>query len=93
MGNVREEVLRMRLRPVFFVVLLLAGFYLVTTHLSSTGGLQPWLTAMHAPGSAAAPAATVESLGGTGGQFDLSVASAAPAYDEEEQQNIAVRCV
>jgi S1-C subfamily serine protease len=80
----------MKLRPVFLVVLLLAGFYLVTTHLSSTGGLQPWLAAMHAPGSSSAPAATVESLGGTGGQFDLSVASAAPAYDEEEQQNIAV---
>jgi S1-C subfamily serine protease len=80
----------MKFRPVLFVVLLLAGFYLVTTHLSSTGGLQPWLAAMHAPGAAAAPAATVQSLGGTGGQFDLSVASAAPAYDEEEQQNIAV---
>jgi S1-C subfamily serine protease len=83
----------MKLRPVVFVILLLAGFYLVTTHLASTGALAPWLAAMHGagtPGTAAAPAATVESLGGTGGQFDLSVASAAPAYDEEEQQNIAV---
>jgi S1-C subfamily serine protease len=83
----------MKLRPVVFVVVLLAGFYLVTTHLASTGALAPWLAAMHgpgAPGSAAVPAATVQSLGGSGGQFDLSVASAAPAYDEEEQQNIAV---
>jgi S1-C subfamily serine protease len=73
--------------------LLLAGFYFVTTHLASTGALAPWLAAIHGagtPGSAAVPAATVQSLGGTGGQFDLSVASAAPAYDEEEQQNIAV---
>jgi S1-C subfamily serine protease len=83
----------MKLRPVVFVVLLLAGFYLVTTHLASTGALAPWLAAMHvpgAPGEAAVPAATVQSLGGAGGQFDLSVAAAAPAYDEEEQQNIAV---
>jgi S1-C subfamily serine protease len=83
----------MKLRPVGFVILLLAGFYFVTTHLASTGALAPWLAAIHgagAPGSAAVPAATVQSLGGTGGQFDLSVASAAPAYDEEEQQNIAV---
>jgi S1-C subfamily serine protease len=83
----------MKFRPVLFVVLLLAGFYLATTHLASTGALAPWLAAMHGtgtPGAAAMPAATVQSLGGTGGQFDLSVASAAPAYDEEEQQNIAV---
>jgi S1-C subfamily serine protease len=83
----------MKLRPVVFVVVLLAGFYFATTHLASTGALAPWLAAMHgpgAPGSAAVPAATVQALGGTGGQFDLSVASAAPAYDEEEQQNIAV---
>jgi S1-C subfamily serine protease len=83
----------MKLRPVVFVVVLLAGFYLATTHLASTGALAPWLAAMHgpgAPGSATVPAATVQALGGTGGQFDLSVASAAPAYDEEEQQNIAV---
>jgi S1-C subfamily serine protease len=83
----------MKLRPVGFVILLLAGFYFVTTHLASTGALAPWLAAIHGagtPGSAAVPAATVQALGGTGGQFDLSVASAAPAYDEEEQQNIAV---
>jgi len=83
----------MKLRPVGFVILLLAGFYFVTTHLASTGALAPWLAAIHGagtPGSAAVPAATVQSLGGTGGQFDLSVASAAPAYDEEEQQNVAV---
>jgi len=37
------------------------------------------------------PAATgIESLRGTDGAFDLNVASAAPAFDSEEQQNIAV---
>jgi len=79
----------MKLRPVVFVVLLLAGFYLVTTHLASTGALAPWLAA-HTPGAAAGPAATIDSVRGVGGSFDLTEASAAPAYDEEEQQNIAV---
>jgi S1-C subfamily serine protease len=79
----------MKFRPVLFVVLLLAGFYLVTTHLASTGALAPWLAA-HTPGAAAEPAATIDSVRGIGGSFDLTEASAAPAYDEEEQQNIAV---
>jgi S1-C subfamily serine protease len=79
----------MKLRPVVFVVLLLAGFYLVTTHLASTGALAPWLAA-HTPGAAAGPAATIDSVRGVGGSFDLTEASAAPSYDEEEQQNIAV---
>jgi S1-C subfamily serine protease len=76
----------MKLRPVLLVVLLLTGFYLVTTHLASTGALAPWFNAMHAP---AAPWNSVQT-NGTNGAFDMTVASAAPAYDEEEQQNIAV---
>jgi S1-C subfamily serine protease len=77
----------MKYRPVLLVVLLLTGFYLVTTHLASTGALAPWLAAMHASGGSAAG---VESLRGQDGAFDLNVASAAPAFDTEEQQNIAV---
>ncbi|MGD0796148.1 MAG: trypsin-like peptidase domain-containing protein [Acidobacteriaceae bacterium] len=84
----------MKLRPVLLVVALLAGFYLVTTHLASTGALAPWLAAMHVPGTrgaAAGPAATtIDAVRGLGGSFDLTEASAAPAYDTEEQQNIAV---
>ena len=76
----------MKYRPVLLVVLLLTGFYLVTTHLASTGVLAPWLAAMHASGSAT----SIESLRGQDGAFDLNVASAAPAFDAEEQQNIAV---
>jgi S1-C subfamily serine protease len=76
----------MKYRPVLLVVLLLTGFYLVTTHLASTGALAPWLAAMHASGSAA----SIESLRGQDGAFDLNVASAAPSFDTEEQQNIAV---
>ena len=76
----------MKLRPVLLVVLLLTGFYFATTHLASTGALAPWLAALHPAG----PATGIESLRGTDGAFDLNVASAAPAFDSEEQQNIAV---
>lgn len=77
----------MKLRPVLLVVLLLTGFYYATTHFASTGSLGPWLAAMH---GTAAPDAGVMSGGGPKGTFDLTVASAAPAYDDEEQHNIAV---
>jgi S1-C subfamily serine protease len=74
----------MKIRPVLLVVLLLTGFYLLTTHLASTGALAPWLSAF--TGSAA----SIDSLRGTNGAFDLTVANAAPAFDGEEQQNISV---
>ena len=77
----------MKLRPVLLVVLLLTGFYYATTHFASTGVLAPWLAAMHGSSN---PNASVTSVGGLNEAFDLTVASAAPAYDNEEQQNIAV---
>jgi S1-C subfamily serine protease len=77
----------MKLRPVLLVVLLLSGFYFATTHLASTGALAPWLAALHGAGSSAAD---LDSVRGADGAFDLNVASAAPAFDNEEQQNIAV---
>jgi S1-C subfamily serine protease len=77
----------MKLRPVLLVVLLLTGFYYVTTHLSSTGALAPLFNVMHGPAGAEN---NVEAIKGGNGAFDLTVASAAPAYDSEEQQNIAV---
>jgi S1-C subfamily serine protease len=77
----------MKFRPVLLVVLLLTGFYLVTTHLASTGALAPWLAAMRASVSSAA---SVEPLRGANGAFDMNVASAAPSFDAEEQQNIEV---
>ena len=77
----------MKLRPVLLVVLLLAGFYYATTHLASTGLLAPWLGAPHATGD---PAGSIQSVRGPNGAFDLTVADASPAFDEEEQQNIAV---
>lgn len=79
----------MKLRPVLLVVLLLSGFYFVTTHYAGPGSVTPWLAnTLHT--AVAAPEATLQSLRGPNGAFDLSVANAAPAFDAEEQQNIAV---
>jgi S1-C subfamily serine protease len=77
----------MKLRPVVLVLLLLSGFYFLTTHLASTGALAPLLGAGRA---ASDPAGNVQSVRGPNGAFDLTVADAAPAFDSEEQQNIAV---
>src|ERR1700733_15661139 len=77
----------MKLRPVLFVILLLTAFYYATTHLASTGALAPWLNTLHGQ---AAPAVNIDAIRGPSGNFDLSEASAAPAFDAEEQQNIAV---
>jgi len=78
----------MKLRPVLLVVLLLSGFYYVTTHSSSTGRLFPWLQHEHAPNSNLSTNMT--SVNGPGGNFQLTEAAAAPAFDTEEQQNIGV---
>jgi S1-C subfamily serine protease len=80
----------MKLRPVLLVVLILFGFYYLTTHVGSTSPFTPWLhRAAPAPAAPAAGASTAAVNGTTGG-FELTEANAAPAYDTEEQQNIAV---
>ena len=78
----------MKLRPVLLVVVILTGFYYLTTHVGSTGLLAPWV-------HRAVPAVTVSGantapVNGPMGTFELTEANAAPAYDTEEQQNIAV---
>jgi S1-C subfamily serine protease len=78
----------MKLRPVLLVVVVLSGFYYVTTHVASTGALAPVLHRVFP--SVAAPADTVSTVSGPMGTFQLTEASAAPAFDTEEQQNIAV---
>ena len=81
-----EKVLNpMKLRPVLLVLLLLSGFYYVTTYVGPSGAVFPWL---HRP--VAAEQRQVVPLHGIDGSFALTEASAAPAYDSEEQQNIAV---
>src|SRR5258707_11659857 len=83
----------MKLRPVILVVLILSAFYYVTTHVGSTSAFTPWLhrsaPAVSTRGSGASPAA-VKPVNGPMGSFELTEADAAPAYDSEEQQNIAV---
>ena len=75
----------MKLRPVVLVLLLLTAFYYVTTRGLATGtlasslrGIVPGMqqTSFNSPGEQSA--------------FQLREASAAPAFDTEEQQNIAV---
>ncbi len=79
----------MKLRPVLLVILLLSGFYYVTTHVASSGAPAPWLhRALNPASNPAAGAGTLRSAAGS--SFDLTQANAAPAFDTEEQQNIAV---
>ena len=76
----------MRLRPVILVLVIVLGFYALTTRLMPFGTLAGLLH--HA--SASGDAASTTGMRGPLGTFALTEAKAAPAYDEEEQQNIAV---
>jgi S1-C subfamily serine protease len=78
----------MKMRPVLLVVLLLSGFYYLTTHVGSTGTFAPWLH--RAAPTLAEPGSSTAAVNGPLGTFELTQAAAAPAYDTEEQQNIAV---
>ncbi len=76
----------MKLRPVLLVLILLSGFYYLTTHSAATGRMLPLLRG----NSTAVQPASLETVVEPQGAFQLSQASAAPAFDTEEQQNIAV---
>jgi S1-C subfamily serine protease len=76
----------MKLRPVLLVLLLLSGFYYVTTHGAASGHVLPWLQ----PSADADGNTHLATYKGPLGSFELKEASAAPAFDTEEQQNIAV---
>ncbi len=65
----------MKLRPLLLVVLLVGGFWYLTTHLPA--GINHW-PLMHGAGS------------GSGSALQLTEAEAAPAFDAEEQNNIAI---
>ncbi len=79
----------MKLRPVLFVLLLLFGFYYATTHLSLRTAAVPSLGSSIS-GLLGAEASSTATVSGPLGTFHLTEAAAAPAYDTEEQQNIAV---
>ncbi|HXC97560.1 MAG TPA: trypsin-like peptidase domain-containing protein [Edaphobacter sp.] len=78
----------MKLRPVLLVLLILSAFYYLTTHVGASKDTPAWLHRV-APGSAD-PATSTTAVSGPMGNFQLTQAAAAPAYDTEEQQNIAV---
>jgi S1-C subfamily serine protease len=80
----------MKLRPVLLVVLILSAFYYVTTHVGSTSAVAPWLHRATPAVAAPASGASTAAVKGPMGSFELTEANAAPAYDTEEQQNIAV---
>ncbi|MDE1160859.1 MAG: trypsin-like peptidase domain-containing protein [Acidobacteriaceae bacterium] len=75
----------MKLRPVLVVLVILTGFYLLTTRLMPVGALAGWVHGSH-PGDGTSTTA----ISGPMGTFGLTQADAAPAFDAEEQQNIAV---
>ncbi len=79
----------MKLRPVLLVLLLLFGFYYATTHLSLRTASTPSLGSSLSDLISAGPSTTA-AVSGPLGTFNLTEAAAAPAYDTEEQQNIAV---
>ena len=75
-----------RLRPVLLVVLILCAFYYMTTRLMPVGALAGL---MHR-GLAQVSGTTASTLSGPMGNFTLTEAAAAPAFDAEEQENIGV---
>ena len=75
----------MKLRPVVLVLLILCGFYYLSTRLFPAGTIAGAIgRAMPGVGP------TVSRVTGPLGDFGLTEAAAAPAFDSEEQQNIAV---
>jgi S1-C subfamily serine protease len=68
----------MKLRRVLLVVLLVGGFWFLTTHLPSSLDRSTLGRLFHTAGS------------GDGSALQLTEAEAAPAYDAEEQNNIAI---
>ena len=73
----------MKLRPVILVLLILFGFHYLSSHLFPSGALAGLL-------HPATDDAVTTAVQGPLGNFSLNVAAAAPAFDNEEQQNIAV---
>ncbi len=75
--------LTMKLRPLLLVLLILLGLHSLSNRLFPAGTINGLLHPMTSD-------AAVQQVNGPLGNFGLTVASAAPAFDVEEQQNIAV---
>jgi S1-C subfamily serine protease len=74
----------MKLRPVLLVLLILCGFYYLSTRLMPAGAIAGLIQKGLSNG------VTNTSLSGPLGNFTITEAAAAPAFDAEEQQNIGV---
>jgi S1-C subfamily serine protease len=72
----------MKLRPVLLVLLILCGFYFLTTHWLPTGAMAGFMH--HNANNVGTTSATSPAS-----DFSLTEANAAPEYDAEELQNIA----
>jgi S1-C subfamily serine protease len=73
----------MKLRSVLLVLVILGGFYLLSTHFLPTGAIAGLMKGN--------PAGTSDAnVRGPLGNFTMTEAEAAPTLDPEEQQNIAV---
>ncbi|MGD0891709.1 MAG: trypsin-like peptidase domain-containing protein [Terracidiphilus sp.] len=68
----------MKFRSVFLIVLLVGGFWLITTHLTTVSG------------GRSLDHLSLFGAHGSGSALQLTEAEAAPAYDTEELNNIAV---
>ncbi len=90
MPAARKDSRPMKFRPVFLVLLILSGFYLLTTRWAPSGAMsglmRPGKTKVAANPDGRATSATGSSMG----DFALTEAEAAPEYSSEEMQNIAV---
>ena len=73
----------MKLRPVILVLLILFGLHYLSTRMFPAGAIAGLL-------HPSTEDAATEQVHGPLGNFGLTVAAAAPAFDTEEQQNIAV---
>ncbi|MGD0939135.1 MAG: trypsin-like peptidase domain-containing protein [Terracidiphilus sp.] len=71
----------MKLRPLLLVILIVGGFWYITAHLPEGVGHLPLL---HTGASG------FDSGSGAGSGLQLTEAQAAPSYDAEEQNNIAI---
>ena len=76
----------MKLRPVILVLLILCGFYYLSTRWLPFGALAGLVHHSFTKVNTA----TTSNVTGPLGDFSLTEAHAAPAFDTEEQQNIAV---
>ena len=76
----------MKLRSVLLVLLILCGFYLLSTHFFPIGTIAGLVRGSQEQ----SPGATTSTLNGPNGNFKLTEAEASPALDTEEEQNIAV---